>query len=127
MILNLKDINQFIQPVHFRMETLAAILPILKRVDWAVSIDLSDAYHHVPIARPSRRLLGFSFAGQGVPIQSPPLRPKARPPAVHPADFSGCGLPPGTRHKGVLLFRRLADRRRHPTPPHSTPGFLPWG
>ena len=36
MILNLKDINQFIQPVHFRMETLAAILPMLKRVDWAV-------------------------------------------------------------------------------------------
>ena len=50
-------------------------------------------------------------------------RVQARPPAVHPADFSGCGLTPGTRHKGVLLFRRLADRHRHPTPPHSTPGF----
>ena len=48
MILNLRDIIQFIQPVHFRRETLAAILPMLKRVDWAVSIDLSDAYHTSP-------------------------------------------------------------------------------
>ena len=80
MILNLKDINQFIQPVHFRMETLAAILPMLKRVDWAVSIDLSDAYHHVPIARPSRRLLGFSFAGRVYQYRALPfgLRPAPR-------------------------------------------------
>ena len=64
MILNLKAINRYIRPVHFRMETLATILPMLRPGDWAVSIDLSDAYHHVPIARPSQRLLGFAFAGR---------------------------------------------------------------
>ena len=64
MILNLKAINQFIQPVHFRMETLATILPLLNPDDWAVSVDLADAYHHVPISLPSRRLLGFNFAGR---------------------------------------------------------------
>ena len=86
--------------------------PVQKRVDWAVSI-----------ARPSRRLLGFSFAGRVYQYRALPFGLRPAPPAVHPADFSGCGLTPGTRHKGVLLFRRLADRRRHPTPPHSTPGF----
>ena len=34
MILNLKAINQSIRPVHFWMETLAAILPMLKSGDW---------------------------------------------------------------------------------------------
>ena len=64
MILNLKAINRFIQPVHFRMETLATILPLLRSGDWAVSVDLADAYHHVPIAPQSQRLLGFSFSGR---------------------------------------------------------------
>lgn len=64
MILNLIAINHFIQPVHFRMETLATILPLLNPGDWTVSVDLADAYHHVPIALPSRRLLGFTFAGR---------------------------------------------------------------
>ena len=80
MILNLKDINQFIPPVHFRMETLSTILPMLKPDDWAASIDLSDAYHHVPIAPPSRRLLGFTFAGRVYQYRALPfgLRPAPR-------------------------------------------------
>ena len=80
MILNLKLLNQFIQPVSFRMENLATILPLLRRGDWAVSIDLSDAYHHIPIAKPSRRLLGFEFAGRVYQFRALPfgLRPAPR-------------------------------------------------
>ena len=61
MILNLKQINLFIPVQHFRMETLNVILPQLSPQDWAVTIDLKDAYLHVPIHPDSRRLLGFSF------------------------------------------------------------------
>ena len=59
MILNLKAINVFIPPQHFRMETLVSILPTISPRDWAVSLDLKDAYLHVPIHPDSRRLLGF--------------------------------------------------------------------
>ena len=115
--------NQFIQPVHFRMETLAAILPMLKRVDWAVSIDLSDAYHHVPIARPSRRLLGFSFAGRVYQYRALPfgLRPAprlfTRLISAVAALLRGCGIRVFCYLDDWLI---VADT---PTPPHSTPGF----
>ena len=45
------------------METLKLILPNLRRHDWAVSIDLKDAYLHVPVHPQSRRLLGFKYQG----------------------------------------------------------------
>ena len=62
MILNLKKINYFL-PQSFRMETLSVVLPQLSRQDWAVTIDLQDAYLHVPIHLRSRRLLGFYLQG----------------------------------------------------------------
>ena len=61
MILNLKRINLHISPAHFRMETLGSILPLLRPGDWTASIDLKDAYHHVPIAPASRDLLGLQW------------------------------------------------------------------
>ena len=64
VILNLKQINVFIPPQPFRMETLNVILPNLSSQDWAATIDLKDAYLHVPIHRDSQRLLGFSFLDQ---------------------------------------------------------------
>ena len=45
-----------------------------------MSIDLSDAYHHVPIALPSRRLVGFTLAGRVYQYRALPfgLRPAPR-------------------------------------------------
>ena len=61
MILNLKYFNTFLPSQHFRMETLSTILPQISNQDWAVSIDLQDAYLHVPIHQNSQRFLGFTF------------------------------------------------------------------
>ena len=79
LILNLKRINQHINTEHFRMETLASILPCLKPGDWAVSIDLKDAYHHVPIAPASRDLLGFAFEGNVYRFRALPFGLKPAP------------------------------------------------
>ena len=80
MILNLKRINVHIRPDHFRMETLRSILPLLRPGDWTASIDLKDAYHHVPIAPASRDLLGFTVAGGTYRFKALPfgLRPAPR-------------------------------------------------
>ena len=80
MILNLKRINLHISPSHFRMETLKTILPLLRPGDWTVSIDLKDAYHHVPIDPASRDLLGFTVAEKAYRFKALPfgLRPAPR-------------------------------------------------
>ena len=79
MILNLKRINAHISPVHFKMETLKSILPLLRPGDWTVSIDLKDAYHHVPIAVGSRALLGFATAGRLYRFRALPFGLKPAP------------------------------------------------
>ena len=86
----LPDGNTGCDPAHVETGRLGRVHKFIGRVP--------PRPHRPPVSEASRLFV----RGQGVPIQSPPLRPKARP----PADFSGCGLPPGTRHKGVLLFRR---------------------
>ena len=63
-ILNLKPLNtDYIRPQRFRMETLAVIIPTLRRGMWAASIDLKDAYLHIPIAPAFQRFLAFSYKG----------------------------------------------------------------
>lgn len=47
-------------------------------VDWFVSVDLKDAYFHVPIAPHHRKFLRFSFQGQ-LPIQSSTIRSLSGP------------------------------------------------
>ena len=73
VILNLKAINVFIPPQHFRMETLASILRTISPQDWAVSLDLRDAYLHVPIHPVSRRLLGFQYQNRTFQYQVLPF------------------------------------------------------
>ena len=46
------------------MESLAAVLPQLHKDDWAVTLDLQDAYLHVPIHPSSRHLLCFAYKDQ---------------------------------------------------------------
>ena len=47
-ILNLRPLNAvYIRPKRFRMETLAVIIPSLRRGMWAASLDLLDAYLRV--------------------------------------------------------------------------------
>ena len=79
LILNLKRINLHISPSHFRMETLKSILPLFRPGDWTVSIDLKDAYHHVPIAPASRDILGFVVAGNTYRFKALPFGLKPAP------------------------------------------------
>jgi hypothetical protein len=48
-ILTLRNLNVFIKPRPFKMESLAAVLPELQKDWWGASLDLKDAYMHVHI------------------------------------------------------------------------------
>ena len=58
----------------------ARIHPPPQTGDWTASIDLKDAYHHVPIAPASRDLLGFTVAKSTYHFKALPfgLRPAPR-------------------------------------------------
>ena len=97
---------------HFRMETLNVILPQLSASDWAVSIDLKDAYLHVPIHPSSRRFLGFSVHGQDLPIQGFAVRPQGFALGVYESGGHSCGPSSSIGSSSLLLSGRLASCSR---------------
>lgn len=63
-ILDLRHLNVFLKSLPFRMLRTVNVLRSVTAGDWFVSVDLKDAYFHVPIALHHRKFLRFSFLGQ---------------------------------------------------------------
>ncbi len=62
-IQDLRALNTFLRKYKFRMLTHAALLRLVRPNDWFSSVDLKDAYFHIPIYPPHRRYLRFAFQG----------------------------------------------------------------
>nr|KAG5695291.1 hypothetical protein BaRGS_028226 [Batillaria attramentaria] len=62
-VIDLSALNAFLHAPHFRMETVAAVRAGTRVGDFAVSLDLSDAYLHVPMHPASGRYLRFAIDG----------------------------------------------------------------
>ena len=62
-IIDLSPLNQFVRKSHFKMETPRSIRDSLRRDDWLTSIDLKDAYFHVPVHSSSQPFLRFLWRG----------------------------------------------------------------
>lgn len=78
-ILNLKPLNQLIVPRHFKMETLCSIMKALKKGDFAISLDLTDAYFHIPIHTDFQKYLRFRFLGQSYQFRAMPFGLRSAP------------------------------------------------
>ena len=48
-ILDLSQLNLYLDPSTFKMETLETIRLSLQKGEWVTSLDFSDAYFHIPI------------------------------------------------------------------------------
>ena len=66
-ILNLKHFNCFMHIPSFKMPTLKNIWQLIQQGDFAFSIDLQDAYLHVPIVKHHHSFLHFVW--HNVPYQ----------------------------------------------------------
>lgn len=64
LILNLKSLNEHIEHLHFKMETLKFAITCVKKDVWFASVDLKDAYYSVPIHSSSRPFLRFIWNGK---------------------------------------------------------------
>ncbi|XP_064120156.1 uncharacterized protein LOC135224760 [Macrobrachium nipponense] len=63
-VLDISALNAFVVKTKFTMETTQSVLSALRPGDWMVSLDLQDAYFHVPIHPSSRKYLRFLFKGR---------------------------------------------------------------
>ena len=62
-VINLKPLNVYLPKQHFKMDTLTKVINMVEKGDWAISIDLKDAYHHIMIFKGHRKFLRFQFQG----------------------------------------------------------------
>ena len=102
------------------MATLNVILPNLRHQDWAVSIDLKDAYLHVLVHPQSRRLLGFEYLDKTYVYKVLPFGLKDSVGLFADSSYSNSSPSPAG-HPDILLSGRLADRCRVPVAPSVTP------
>ncbi|XP_078506932.1 uncharacterized protein LOC144767313 [Lissotriton helveticus] len=63
-ILDLRPLNLYILSEHFHMLTLQQILPLLNQGDFLATLDLKDAYFHIPLHPSHRKYLRFTIQGR---------------------------------------------------------------
>ena len=64
LIIDLSVLNHFVYTQTCKMETQRKVKDTIQLNDWAFSLDLTDAYLHVPIHRRSRKYLRFTLRGR---------------------------------------------------------------
>lgn len=79
LVLNVKKLNKFLPNQTFKMEGLSSILPYINSSDWAATIDLKDAYYHVPIAKESQCMLGFAVQDKHFQFRALPFGLRTAP------------------------------------------------
>ena len=63
-VIDLSGLNDHLVVPQFKMETASSAWSAIREYEWTVSIDIQDAYLHVPMARPVRKYLRFMVNGR---------------------------------------------------------------
>lgn len=72
-VIDLSTLNRYITAPRFKMETVASILDSMQTGTWCTSLDLQDAFLHVPIAKRHRKYLRFKVQGQSYQFRALPF------------------------------------------------------
>ena len=72
-MINLKALNQFVRPEHFKLEGLHLLPDLLQPGDWTVKMDLKDTYLQIPIHSNHQHLLQFIWEEKHYKFQCLPF------------------------------------------------------
>ena len=72
-VLDLSSLNKFLAIPNFKMETPVSVCASIRKGEFVTSIDLTDAYFHVPIHTQSQKYLRFCFKSVTYQIPSLPF------------------------------------------------------
>ena len=64
LILNLSRLNEHVDKITFKMETLRSALQMIRKSCWFAKCDLKDAFYSVAIATQYRKYLKFEWEGE---------------------------------------------------------------
>ena len=106
LIIDLSRLNTFLEIQSFKMETANKVRQAIQPNDWAISLDLTDVYLHVPIHRQSRKYLRFCLKGQTYQFKALPFGL-----ATSPYVFTRVMVAIATylRKRAIVLFPYLDD------------------
>src|SRR4029434_5523495 len=105
-ILDLRVLNKALMPLRLSMLTPRRLVQFIMPNDWFVTIDLKDAYFHVPIHHRHRRYLRFAFGGIAYQFNALPFGL-----ALAPRVFTKCvvaAIAP-LRLRGLRVYNYLDD------------------
>ncbi|XP_029470567.1 uncharacterized protein LOC115098237 [Rhinatrema bivittatum] len=63
-------VNKALKIPHFRMETLRSVIAVVHEGEFLTSLDLTEAYLHIPILQDHQRYLRFKILGQHFQFQA---------------------------------------------------------
>ena len=78
-VIDLSSLNKFLAIPKFKMDTPESIQASLRKGEWVTSIELTDAYLHVPIHTQSQKYLRFHHKGVTYQFVSLPFGLAAAP------------------------------------------------
>jgi hypothetical protein len=64
MIVDMREINKYINSPKFTMEDIRKLQPLLQPGDYMTSIDLKDGFYHIPIHPSFHQYLGMEWKGR---------------------------------------------------------------
>ena len=73
LVIDLSVLNEFLVQRTFEMDTLVRVKQALRPGMWVTSLDLSDAYHHIPIKQPDQKFLCFQVGATRYMYMVPPF------------------------------------------------------
>lgn len=72
-ILNLRNLNTFLNPPHFKLEDYRTVSKLVFKDCFLCKIDLKDAYYSIAVAKAYRKYLRFSFNNQLFEFKTLPM------------------------------------------------------
>jgi hypothetical protein len=79
LVINFQQINKLCIDMSCRYEGLRNLCHLLQHNDWMLSLDLQDAYWHIPVAQDHRKYLTFCIDGRTLQCAALPFGWKGSP------------------------------------------------